>query len=655
MLGGLRAIILASLAALLFATPTLAQSFAPLKPRSMTIEAAVRPPVSDDMIAAFVDATVATGVETLGLPGAAVVVVRDGRTILSRGYGFADFATGRRISPENTLFRQASVSKLFTWLLVMQQVEAGKLSLDHDINDYLDFRIPDAFGRPITLRHLMTHTPGFDERVRGLFDQGPPTDLGKLLRENIPARVYAPGATMAYSNYGAALAAYIVERSARQPFEQLVQQRILTPLRMTHSTFSQPLPRVLAPLLAQGYLPGSRTPAPFEWVGTPSAGGMSASASDLGRFMAMLLGGGSLDGVQIIRPATLAAMLQIARPLAPGLPTGFGLGFEGGTEGGVRFMGHGGNLAAAATQLTLFPEQKLGIYVVFNGQGISGGAHAIEQSIVSSLVARLGGSNSRPIAIPADQSTASIVAGSYLSARRSHSGFLKLLDILSVADVTAADDGSITVSTITRSDGSKRRFVPVGHDRFADAETGAPLVFTRDAKGRVRGMAGEIAYPVAEFDRVGRWMSSAAPVMAFSLAIVVLTALTMPATAFLRWAWHVRRSTRPQREQRWFRRARLGAWAVSAAGVLWIVYLVKAEADVALLTNKAGPWLLLLGAVTVLGVFGAIALVVDAWSAWSDRVRGLWRKVWASVAGCAALVLLTSVFVFDLATFSASY
>jgi CubicO group peptidase (beta-lactamase class C family) len=652
MLVGLRAI---SLVLLVLAATATAQPFAPLLPRAMSAAAVSAPAISDDAIAALVDGIVATGVETRGLPGAAVVLVRDGRTILSKGYGFADYATGRRASPETTLFRQASVSKLFTWLMVMEQVEAGKLDLDRDINDYLDFRIPDAFGRPITLRHLMTHSAGFDERVRGLFDQVPPTDLGKLLRDNIPARVYAPGATMAYSNYGAALAAYIVERSAGQPFAELVQQRILTPLRMAHSTFAQPLPPSLAPLLAQGYLPGSRTPLQFEWVGTPSAGGMSASAADMARFMTMLLNGGSLDGVQIVKPQTLAAMLRIVRPLGPGLPTGFGLGFEGGSERGIRTMGHGGNLLAAATQLTLFPDQRLGLYLVFNGQGVDGAADDLRHGIVAALIARLGAKPVQPKAIAAARSSAGDVSGTYLSARRSHYGFLKLTDILSTSDVTAASDGSVTVSTITRGDGSLRRFVPTGRDRFADAETGAPLVFERDADGGVRGMAGEIAYPVAEFDRVGRWLSGARTAMAVSLAIVALTALTVPATTFFRWAWHVRPSSRPQRERRWFRWARLGAWFVAAAGGLWIVYLGRAETNLSLLTNTAGPWLLVLRTVTVLGGFGALALILDGWSAWSDRVRGLWRKLWATIAGVAALILLAGALTFDLIIFSASY
>ena len=610
-------------------------------------------PATDAALAAFVDGYVANAVDQLGLPSAAVVVVRDGRPILSKAYGYADYKTGRRATVDATIYRQASVSKLFTWLLVMQQVEAGKLDLDRDANVYLDFKLPDAFGKPITLRQLMTHSAGFDERVRGVFDPGPPQDLGKLLRENLPARVYPPGGTMAYSNYGAALAAYIVQRSAGRPILTLLQERILTPLGMTHSTFAQPLPASLAPLLAQGYLPGSRSPFEFEWVATPSAGGMSASAADLGRFMTMLLNGGSLDGVQIVRPETLVAMLEVVRPLGPGLPTGFGLGFEGGTEGGIRYMGHGGNLSTTATQLMLFPDQRFGVYLAFNGQGKNGAAGKVRDAIIPALIERLGGTApAKPVAVAG--STAADVAGTYLSARRSHSGFLKFGDMLSMTDVTAGDDGAITVSGVERSDGSLRRWLPLGRDRFAEAESGSPLVFKRDADGKVRGMAGALVYPVAEFDRVGGWLPLLTTLLTVAFGVIVLTALSVPASALLRWSWNVRPPQRQPR-RRWFGRARVGAWGIVVAGLAWLYYLSSAQDDIALLTSGAGVWLILLRALTLFGLVGAIMLMLDGFSVWGDRTRGLWRKSWATLAGLAAVVIAVAVFAFDLLLFSTSY
>src|SRR5947199_115037 len=149
--------------------------------------------------------------------GAVVVVVKDGQVLLAKGYGYADVVARKPVDPERTLFRAGSVSKLFTWTAVMQLVEQGKLDLDADINTYLDFKIPSRNGKPVTLRNLMTHTPGFDETIRALIlnDTHYLKPLGEALRRWVPPRVTAAGSTPAYSNYGAALAGYIVEHVSR--------------------------------------------------------------------------------------------------------------------------------------------------------------------------------------------------------------------------------------------------------------------------------------------------------------------------------------------------------------------------------------------------------------------------------------------------------
>src|SRR6185503_12837630 len=117
---------------------------------------------------AWLDGYMPYALKAGGIPGAVVVVVKDGQPLTERGFGYSDLATHKPVDPENTLFRPGSVSKLFTWTAVMQQVQAGKLNLDADINNYLDFKIPPRNGKPITLRNLMTHTPGFAETVKYL-------------------------------------------------------------------------------------------------------------------------------------------------------------------------------------------------------------------------------------------------------------------------------------------------------------------------------------------------------------------------------------------------------------------------------------------------------------------------------------------------------
>ena len=196
--------------------------------------------------------------------------------------------TSRRkspVKPDATLFRPGSISKLFTWTAVMQLSEQGKLDLDRDVNEYLDFKIPEAFGKPITLKNILTHTPGFEEQIKDLFGGEKSPNLGEYVRDHIPNRIYPPGTVPAYSNYGTALAGYIVERVSGQTFEDYVSEHIFKPLGMNSSSFAQPLPADLAPNMSNGYLLGSDKPKPFEVVGPYPAGSLSSTAADMSKFM----------------------------------------------------------------------------------------------------------------------------------------------------------------------------------------------------------------------------------------------------------------------------------------------------------------------------------------------------------------------------------
>src|ERR1700689_5091780 len=118
--------------------------------------------------AAFADGLIPYAMERGDVAGIEVVVVKDGQVLFEKGYGFADVKRRKPVDPRTTLFRPGSISKLFTWTSVMQLAAAHKLDLDADINTYLDFKIPPAFGKPITLRNLMTPTPGFEEAIHNL-------------------------------------------------------------------------------------------------------------------------------------------------------------------------------------------------------------------------------------------------------------------------------------------------------------------------------------------------------------------------------------------------------------------------------------------------------------------------------------------------------
>src|SRR2546430_294387 len=201
-------------------------------------------PITKAAVEAWLDGFTPYALQRGDVAGAVVVVIKDGKVLLAKGYGYADAAARKPVDPERTLFRAGSVSKLFTWTAVMQLVEQGKLDLDKDVNTYLDFKIPPRNGKPVTLRNIMTHSPGFDEAIRALIIANPkdlPT-LEAALKHWVPPRVTDAGSTPAYSNYGAGLAGYIVQRVSGMSFDDYLEQKIFAPLTMTYATFRQPLP-----------------------------------------------------------------------------------------------------------------------------------------------------------------------------------------------------------------------------------------------------------------------------------------------------------------------------------------------------------------------------------------------------------------------------
>src|SRR6202789_2988883 len=262
-------------------TPPAAVPSATAPPAAAPTGATAAVPLTADDLNAWLDGYVPYALHTGDIAGAVVAVVKDGQIVTERGYGYSDVAKRTPVDPKLTLFRPGSVSKLFTWTAVMQLVEQGKIDLDADVNQYLDFKIPPYQGKPITMRNLMTHTPGFEDAFKGgirFSGQVPP--LGDVLKRMLPERVFAPGTTPAYSNYGAGLASYIVQRVSGIPFEEYVEHNIFAPLDMTHSSFRQPLPAQLAPFMAQGYPKASEEAKPYELISIPAAGSLAVSGTD---------------------------------------------------------------------------------------------------------------------------------------------------------------------------------------------------------------------------------------------------------------------------------------------------------------------------------------------------------------------------------------
>lgn len=455
----------------------------------------------------YFDGIMSYALDQAGIPGGAISVVKDDRIIFAKGYGFADLKAGRRVTPDATLFRIGSVSKLFTWTAVLQLAEQGKLSLDQDINNYLDFRIPDTYRRKITLRHLLTHRAGFEDVSRGMTQYGAgPDSLGRYLRNHVPKRIFAPGDRIAYSNYGAALAGYIVERVSGEPYARYVERHILAPLEMTRTTVAQPPRGPLAAMAAKSYISTAEpTPTAYATVSPAPAGAITSTATDMAHFLIAHLQGGRFGKAAILRSGSVAEMHRVQYCAAPGR-NGFTLGFWEANRNGYRLIGHSGDWTDFHSILYFAPESGYGIFVTLNGTGTQGrklGSDIVRNAVAQGFFDHFvpGGVADEPTVAPRFLDAAR-VAGFYRSTRRNESG--PQLQRLFEGDdeVEAAADGTITISSRLAPDGAPKRWRQVAPLTYREVGGQAHLSFVAGKDGRVRYWISDDYPPAMLFERV---------------------------------------------------------------------------------------------------------------------------------------------------------
>lgn len=418
-------------------------------PAAVPVTPAATPVLNASDLETWLDGMMPSALRTTGVPGAVVVVVKDGKPLLQKGYGYADWEKALPVDPARTLFRPGSISKLFTWTAVMQLVEQGKLDLDADVNRYLDFTVPGRNGKALTLRHVLTHTTGLEEAGRGLIVYGDHTpDNGAVLKSYIPPYLYDPGTTQGYSNWATALAGYIVQRTSGLSFDDYIEQRIFTPLGMTQSTFRQPLPAALRGQMSQGYLSVDEPAKGFEIVSLPPAGSMSAPGSDMARFMLAILGGGELDGKRILKPETVTLMqTQITR----GMPdlNGIGLGFYQQDVNGRRAVGHGGDTILFHSDMILLPDENIGIYVSVNAPGRHALGQWIRERLYHGFADRYLPDPRPAVTSSVDRATAEahakMLAGAYRNSRREDSTFLSIMQLFSPLKIEALEGGRVAI------------------------------------------------------------------------------------------------------------------------------------------------------------------------------------------------------------------
>lgn len=606
------------------------QGLASATPADTTAAPARRGPTDPVEVEAFLDGLMAAQLEEKNVVGAVVAVVRDGEVLLIKGYGYADLEARRPVDPARTLFRIGSVSKLFTWTAVMQLVEQGKLDLDENVNTYLDFAIPDTYEEPITLRHLLTHTPGFEERAVGLFSTST-EPRGEWLEENMPQRVRPPGAFSAYSNYGTALAGYTVERASGLSWEEYLERHIFEPLGMKNTTARQPLPEHLVGQMSVGYAnEGSRLdPRDFEMlIPIAPAGSISSTGADMARFMIAHLQHGRYGDARILADSTARWMHQRAFSHDERL-NGFALGFYEKSANGVRVIGHGGDTQWFHTDLALVPEDGVGVFVSYNTA--AGGELSFGPFTQLFFERYYPADEAATMAAAADTVDLEPYVGSYRANRSSYTTFEKLLGLLSSVKVAQDPERN---ELLVRMGGDETRYVAVEPGLFREVGGSALAAFRRNDDGKVDYLfLGEA--PMLAMVRLAWYASPTLHQILLGLgALLFLSALILiPA----RFALQRRFAEVPPLR----RQERAARWLAVAVAVLYLGGLVGLGIVLSDESKVLNGDLDGLGVVFLLFVLAALLTLGLLWftiTAWRTGMWGRWGRIHYTAVTLGAVV-----------------
>ena len=491
---------------------------------------------------AFVDGVVRNSMAADHIAGVTVAVVQNGQVVLKKGYGVASLNGGGRVDPDRTLFRIGSISKTFTWIALMNEVEAGRMRLDTPINIYLPEKLQlrdQGKKTQVRLRDLMTHTAGFESRALGqLFERDPRRErpLNLYLRQERPNRVREPGLLPAYSNYGAALAGAALANVTGQPFEKVVTDQVIFPAGLTHTTFREdrpwrddlpaPMVSTLASDRSDGFhwTPlGFQTEAP-EYIGhIAPAGSASSTAGDMARYMTLLLNGGAIDGRTVFSPKASAAFrTPMYRPAAdaPGWNAGF---MDIPLPGDRRGFGHDGATLWFRANMVMVPDLGLGVFVAVNTDTGGGLTASLPATIIERFYAP------RP-EVPAPSrlgaEEAKAYEGQFLTTDRAYGGLEGFIDRLTgVAVVRAGPDGRLSLTF----DGKTSLWTATDRpDVFAPLNGSGLLVFQRQDGRAVRFFSpiGAAAFERIDFPFAPSLLKTFAALTALAAIATLIGALT---------------------------------------------------------------------------------------------------------------------------------
>ncbi len=593
------------------------------------------------IVEAFVDGAVKPLMKANHSPSGVVAVMKDGELIFAKGYGYIDVENRTPVDPETSLFRPGSISKLFTWISVMQLVEQGQLDLDADVNQYLKtFEVKDTWpGQPVTLRHIMTHTGGFEDGFLGYLIIDDPDriiPLHEALAKYQPDRINPPGRHTSYSNWGTALAGLIVANISGVDFNTYVQTNIFDVLGMKNASFVEPLPPELDANMAKAYRyeNGGYVEINYEIISNfGPAGALAASAHDMAIFARALLGDGEYNGKRILQADNLQQMVDEGFAHDDRV-NGMGLGFikrNFGAEG-LDVYGHDGGTTVFISHFGLSKQEDFMLYSSFSGPGAGPTHTAFVQGFYDEFFPR----DVPYIEPPADfAERAARYAGIYNSWRNNFGGIEAILRALTGTTVKAMPDNTLMIGDT--------RYVEVDTNLFRAVDDYTQIAFQENADGAITGFV---------IDGLGVMQLFPAPFYETASFTFIMLGLSvvMFAAVFIRMAyqWHAFKAS-----QGIEKRARLASIAVASANLLFfIVVLVTASGGIQPLMYeiptifKVG---LVLPLIATLAAFCQAYLSVEIWR--GGLLTSVWARVRNSVVAFMGLFMVWFYFYWNLLGF----
>jgi CubicO group peptidase (beta-lactamase class C family) len=592
---------------------------------------------------AFFDGLIGDHLRTKHVAGAVVALVKEGKVIFKKGYGYSNYSKKEKVNPDSTLFRIGSISKTFTWTAIMQLVGQGKLSLDEDINSYLrDFKIPEGFNGPVTLRHLMTHTPGFEDRLMGLFfkDSLSVKPSSEVLTERLPVRVRPAGTEISYSNFGTGIAANIIEEVSGLPFEEYISRNILIPLGMKSTSFRQPLPASLSSLVSKGYSyeGGKYSEKDFEIISLTAAGGASSTASDMAAFMIAHLSNGRYNDTIILDSLSSARIRGLEFRVSPYV-SGIGLGmFELINWNGIRTVGHAGDTFWFHSLMAFIPETGTGLFVSFNSQGAD--YSQVFGSFLDYLYPRTELIQEKTIS----EEEAEKFTGEFRYNRYPHSDLTKLAAISGTVNIIYGEVGQL----VTVSGEESTNWYQLNDSTFIKESGEENLVFWNKVNGKfTRACFGNLAVMPLERVPFSERKGLSVILLTTWLSIFLFTLIYWPVSFFIRRKYIlVAGSSKPLTAG-----VKVLNWSVSLAAVIFVAGFAGSLSDIAAIMQGAPPLMKTVLFLPFLLIVLLPFLVFNAYKASANNKVGISGKVHLWLIIISLLIMLWQLFVWNLLGF----